>query len=78
MLSSTQSQSRGYLACHLASHGGEVAPHLGDIAPVVDPAQLLQAIVVDLARQVVERVAQEVHVAALPRRLRQHLADRLP
>jgi hypothetical protein len=35
-----------------------------------------QAIVIDLAQHVVERVPEEMHIAALPRRLRQHLANR--
>ena len=26
---------------------GDVATHLGEIAPVVDPAQLLQAVIID-------------------------------
>ena len=36
---------------------GEIAAGLLNISPVVEPAQLLQAIVVGLARQVVEGVA---------------------
>ena len=76
MFSSTQSQSFGYFACHLAEPAGEVLARLGELAAVVEPAQLLQAVVVGLARQVVERVAQEVHVAALPGRRGQDLADR--
>lgn len=31
------------------------------VPPIVDPAQLLQAVVVGLARQIIERVAQEVN-----------------
>jgi hypothetical protein len=46
--------------------------------PVVQPAELAQAVVVDLAGHVIERIAQEVHVAALPGGFRQHLDDRLP
>ena len=45
--------------------GGKVAAGLLDRAAVVEPAQLLQAIVVGLARQVVEGVAEEVDVASL-------------
>src|SRR3954454_21947464 len=40
------------------------------------PAQLLQAVVVRLARQVVQRVPQEVDVAALDEGSRQDLAER--
>jgi len=36
------------------------------VPPIINPAQLLQAIIVSFARQVVERIAQEVNVAALP------------
>ena len=39
-----------------------------------EPAQLQQTIVVSPARQVIQRIAQEMHVAALPVRLHQHLA----
>ena len=74
MFSSTQSVSFGYLRRPFGEPGGEIAARLGEIAPVVEPAQLLQAVVVDLARHVVERVAQEMHVAALLGRLRQNLA----
>lgn len=49
---------------------------LGEIAPVVEPAQFLQAIVAMLSRQVIERVPEEMHVAALPGRFRDDLADR--
>src|SRR5260221_2804665 len=56
--------------------GGEVAPHLGEIASIVEPAQLHQAVVIDLARHIIECVPEEVHVAALPDRLGQHLANR--
>ena len=38
--------------------GGEVVAGLFDRAAVVKPAQLLQAVVVGLARQVIEGVAQ--------------------
>ena len=48
---------------------------LFDRAAVVKPAQLLQAVVVGLARQVIEGVAQEVDVAALERGVGQDLAD---
>ena len=50
--------------------GGEVAADLLDVSPVVEPAQLLQAVVVGLAREMVEGVAEEVHVASLDGGLR--------
>jgi hypothetical protein len=43
---------------------GQVGLRLLQVAPVVDPEQLLQAGVVGLARQVVQRATQEVHAAA--------------
>lgn len=55
---------------------GEIGLGLGEIAPVVEPAQLLQAIVAVLSLQVIERVPEEVHVAALPGGFGDHLADR--
>ena len=54
---------------------GEIAAGLLDVSPVVEPAQFLQAVVVGLARQMVEGVAQEVHVAALDGRFGEDLAD---
>ena len=39
--------------------GGEVAAGLLDVSPVVEPAQLLQAVVVGLAREMVEGVAEQ-------------------
>src|SRR5690606_9982938 len=45
-------------------------------AAVIKPAQLLQAVVAVLPRQVIERVPEKVDVAALPCRFRDHLADR--
>src|SRR3546814_18509508 len=44
---------------------GEIGAGLGEVAPVVEPAQFLKAVVVGLPWQVIERVPQEVHVAAL-------------
>ena len=55
--------------------GGRVAAALLDILPVIRPAQLLQAVVVGLAREMVQGVAEEVHVASLYGRLRENLAD---
>lgn len=54
---------------------GEIGLGLGEIAPVVEPSEFLQAIVAVLARQVIERVPEEVHVA-LPGGFGDHLADR--
>src|SRR6516164_9749565 len=76
MLSSTQLQSRGYLACHLAIHWAMSRPRLAEITPVVKPAQFLQTVVIDLARHVIERIPQKMHVAALPGRLGKHFTDR--
>ena len=53
----------------------QVALGLLEVAPVVNPAQFLEAIVVGLARQIVQRVAQEMRMAALPRGFRR---DRFP
>src|SRR3546814_3969665 len=53
---------------------GEIGAGLGEVAPVVEPAQFLQAVVVGLPWQVIERVPQEVHVAALVCGAGQHLA----
>src|SRR5262249_60665990 len=58
--------------------GGEIAARLDEITPIVQPAQLLQTVVVDPARHVVERVAQKMHIAALVSRFRQNLAQRCP
>ena len=43
----------------------EIAAGLLDISPVVEPAQLLQAVVVGLAREMVEGVSEEVYVGAV-------------
>jgi hypothetical protein len=40
--------------------GGQIAPRLLDRAAVVEPAQLLQAVIIGLARQVIEGIAEEV------------------
>lgn len=60
----------------LQEPGREIGTGLGEVAPVVEPAQFLQAVVAGLARQVVEGVAEEVNVAALVGGLGQDLADR--
>jgi hypothetical protein len=44
---------------------GEVLAGLLDRAPVIEPAQLLQAVVIGLAWQVVEGVAKEVDVGVV-------------
>ena len=51
---------------------------LFEIAPVVEPAQLLTTIVVGLAGQIVEGIAEEVHVTPLPHGLGQELPHRAP
>ena len=53
------------LALPLDQPGGEIPPCLAEIASVVQPAQLLQAVIVDFARHIVERIPQEVHVGAV-------------
>ena len=63
---------------HLASQAAKSSARLDEVAPIVQPAQLLQTVVVDPARDVVERVAQEMHVAALIGRLRENLAQCCP
>ena len=55
--------------------GGEVAAGLLDGSPVVKPAQFLQAVVIGLTRQVVECVAEEVHITPLEGCFGQDLAD---
>jgi len=67
----------GVLGMPLGEPGGEVAADLDELAPVIDPTQLLQAIVGQFARQMVERISKEMHVAALPGSAGQDLADRL-
>ena len=58
--------------------GGEVPPGLGRVPPVVEPAELHQAVGIGLAGKMVERVAEEMDVASPPRRPRQDVADGLP
>src|ERR1700741_74727 len=89
MFSSTQPVSFEYLADHLASQAARSrrasvrsrrSPGSGFAGPRTgsEPAQLLQAVVIDPARHVVECVSQEVHIATLVSRLRQNLAQRGP
>lgn len=75
MVSSTHWVSLGYLPCHLASHWARSGLGLGEIAAVVEPAELLQAVVAMLPRQVVKGVPEEVNVAALIGSLGEHLAN---
>jgi hypothetical protein len=87
MFCSTQWHSFGYLPCHFAHHAARSrrtsassrrSPGSGFAGPRTGskPPHFQQAIVVDPARHVIQRVAQNMHVAALPDRLRKHLADR--
>jgi hypothetical protein len=48
------------------------------IAAIVEPTPLLQTVVVDSARHVIEGVAQEVYIASLVGRLGQNLAQGRP
>jgi len=45
------------------------------IAPVVDAAQFLGAVIIGFARQMLKRIAEEVYVAALPCGFRQNLPN---
>ena len=74
MFSSTQAVSFGYLRCHRVSHAARSCC-ASEIAARVKPAQLLQTVVVGLAWQVIEAIAQEMHVAALPGGFGQDLGD---
>ena len=68
----------GIFARPLGKPGRQIAARLGKIAAVIQPAQLLQAVVVDPARHVVECIPQEMHIAALIGRLRESLAQCRP
>src|ERR1700730_10749807 len=63
-------------ACPPRQPGRQIAACFGQIAAGVEPAQLLQAVVVDLARYVVQGVAEEMDIAALPDGFRQNLTNR--
>jgi hypothetical protein len=87
MFSSTQPVSFEYLPDHLVSQAAKSrrasmrsrrSPGSGFAGPRTgsQPAQLLQTVVVDPARDVVERVAQKMDVATLIGRLRQSFAQR--
>ena len=58
--------------------GRQIGTRLVEVAAVVEPSQFPQAVVVGLARDVVEGVAREVDMAALPGGLGKNLPDRLP
>jgi hypothetical protein len=49
----------------LRDPGGQIAARLGGLAPVVERAQLLQTVAVDLARHVVERISGKMHATTL-------------
>ena len=74
MFSSTQAQSLGYFL-PAKEPSCQVAGFLG-VTPIVKPAQFHQAVVGDLAGQVVERIAQEMHITALPISLRNDFHNR--
>src|ERR1700760_3351872 len=89
MFSSTQPVSLGYLPDHLASQAARSrrasarsrrSPGSGFAGPRTGskPAQLLQAVVVNPARHVIEGVSQEMHIAALIGRFRQSLTQCRP
>src|SRR5438094_4941304 len=66
----------GIAARPFGDPSGKVLARLFDRAAVVEPPELLQAVVVGLAWQVVERVPQEVDVAALEGSFGEHFANR--
>ncbi len=48
---------------------------LRKIPPVVQPAQLLETVVIGLTGQVIQRIAEEVDIAPLPGGIGQHLGE---
>jgi hypothetical protein len=54
----------------------QVAPRFLHVPPFIQPRQLLQTIVISLARQGVQRVPQEMHIASLPPPPRQRFPNR--
>ena len=66
MWSPTQSGQLRVFGLPAGQPGGQISACLVDVALVVQPAQLLQAVIVRSARDVAECVAQEMHVAPLP------------
>src|ERR1700691_1082005 len=62
--------------CPPRQPGRQIAACFGQIAAGVKPAQLLQAVVVDLARYVVQGVTEEMDITALPDGFRQDFANR--
>jgi hypothetical protein len=78
MFSSTRVAEAGVDALPAHEPGGEVLLGFGQIAAVIEPPQFLQAVVVGLSRHMVESIAQEVHIAALPGGLREDLHETAP
>jgi len=58
--------------------GGEVLLGFRHIPAVIEPPKLLQTVVVGFAGQVVEGVAEEMHVATLPSGFGERLHETLP
>jgi hypothetical protein len=52
----------------------QVSLGLLQTTPIIQPAQLHQAVPVGLARQMIESIAQEVNIATLPSSFRQNLS----
>ena len=48
---------------------------LRKIPPVVQPAQLLEAVVVGLTGEIIQRITEEVDIAPLPGGIGQHLGE---
>lgn len=52
--------------CHpFGEPDGKIAPYLREVAPVVHPSELEQAIVIDLPGDIVEGLAQEVRIGGV-------------
>lgn len=68
----------GISATLLLKPRSQVFSCLVDAAPVIDPAQFRKAVVIGFPRHLIQGVAQETHIAALPHRLCEYLGDGLP
>ncbi len=68
----------GIFACPPRQPGGQIVKCFRQIAAGVEPAQFLQAIVIDFAWYIVQGVAQKMDIATLPDGLRQDFANGRP
>src|SRR5271163_3840753 len=55
--------------------GGQIVERFGQIAAGIEPAQLLQTIVINFARRVVQGITQEMDITTLPDGLGQDFAN---